>query len=222
MQLRSLLEGIIASRHLLDHPYYQRWSAGELTLDELREYARQYWHFTHAFPTFVSGIHANANEIAVRQLLLENLIEEERGPENHPELWLRFCAALGLSRDEVTASEPTEATREAIATLRELTRQGDTHEGLAALFAYEAQVPAVAKAKIEGLAKWYAIAEPRDVAFFSVHEVADVHHSQTAIEILERLCDDPAKAREAEDAAQASVDALYRFLDGVTAPMMVN
>lgn len=222
MHLRSVLEAVISARHLLDHPFYQRWSAGELALDELREYAKQYWHFTHAFPTFVSGIHANATEIPVRQLLLENLIEEERGPENHPELWLRFCESLGLDRTEVEASEPSEATRGTIATMRALTRDGATHQGLAALFAYESQVPAVAKAKIDGLAKWYGIDDPRGIAFFSVHEEADVHHARTAIEILERACDDEAKRGEAAAAAQKTVDALYRFLDGVTAPMMVN
>jgi pyrroloquinoline-quinone synthase len=215
MDVRARLERRVEARRLLDHPFYQRWSCGELTRDELREYARQYWHYTLAFPTFVSGVHANSDDFALRQALLENLVEEERGDENHPELWLRFCEALGLSREEVLSSQPNDATRALIATMRSRAREG-AHEGLASLFAYESQVPAVAKAKIDGLAKHYGMTAPRDIAFFAVHETADVHHSETSAALLERLCDSDAKRAAAEDAAQTTLDALYGFLDAVT------
>jgi len=217
MTVRARLEALVASRHLLDHPFYQRWTAGTLTRGELQEYARQYWHFTAAFPRFVSGVHAQTDELTVRQELLENLIEEERGSENHPELWLRFCEALGVSRVEAMGSEATESTRNLIATMRSLTSAGATHEGLASLFAYESQVPAVAKAKIAGLAANYAISDARDVAFFSVHEHADVVHAATAISILERVCKSEGECDEACASALETLGALYGFLDGVTA-----
>ncbi|HVR43228.1 MAG TPA: CADD family putative folate metabolism protein [Thermoanaerobaculia bacterium] len=218
MQIRIRLEEAVASRHLLDHSFYRRWSAGELSREELREYARQYWHFTLAFPTFVSAIHSGTDDLEARRLLLENLIEEERGAENHPELWLRFCEALGLTRDEVKGSEANAGTRALVETMRELTREGATHQGLASLFAYESQVPAVAAAKIEGLAKWYDMTAPSEIAFFTVHQEADVHHSATAMALLERFADDPASADQADHAARRTLDALYRFLDAVTIP----
>lgn len=211
------LDARISARHLLDHPFYQRWTAGTLTREELRDYAGQYFHYAMAFPTFLSAMHAHTDDIAVRQLLLENLIEEERGPENHPELWLRFCESLGLDREDVKSGAANDATRTLIATMRSLAREGALHEGLAALYAYESQIPAVAKAKIDGLAKNYAISAERDIAFFSVHMDADVAHSQTSREILRDLCDTPAKTVEAENAAKATLDALYGFLDSVTA-----
>ena len=216
MDVRARLEQRVAARHLLDHPFYQRWSSGELTGEELREYARQYWHYTLAFPTFVSGVHSGSDDFALRQALLENLVEEERGNENHPELWLRFCDALGLAREDVLASIPNDATRALIATMRTIARDGGTHEGLASLFAYESQVPSVAKAKIEGLAKHYAMESERDIAFFSVHETADVFHSDTSAALLERICDSEEKRAASEVAAQKTIDAWYGFLDAVT------
>jgi pyrroloquinoline-quinone synthase len=211
------LDARIASRHLLNHTFYQRWNDGTLTAGELREYARQYFHYAMAFPTFVSGMHAHTDDLATRQLLLENLIEEERGPENHPELWLRFCESLGLDRDDVQRGTANDSTRALIATMRDLAREGALHEGLASLYAYESQIPAVAKAKIEGLAKWYGISGDRDVAFFRVHMDADVVHASTAREILRDLCATDESAQEAEAAAGKTLDALYAFLDGVTA-----
>ena len=142
-----VLDARIGEQRLLDHPFYQRWTSGELTAGELREYARQYYHYALAFPTFLSAIHAHTNDIETRQVLLENLIEEERGSENHPELWLRFCGALGLPREEVTAGAPNASTRALIDTMRSLARDGALHEGLAALYAYESQIPGVAKVR---------------------------------------------------------------------------
>jgi pyrroloquinoline-quinone synthase len=167
-------------------------------------------------------MHAQTEDIETRQLLLENLIEEERGAENHPELWLRFCESLGLDRDEVKGGTANGATHALIGTLKSLTREGALHEGLAALYAYESQVPAVAKTKIDGLAKWYGIDAPRDIAFFTVHMDADVVHSATSRDLLTRLCDDDAKTAAAEHAASRTTAALYAFLDSVTAPVLVN
>jgi pyrroloquinoline-quinone synthase len=216
MTVTARLDAQIASRHLLDHPFYQRWTAGELTRGELQEYARQYFHYALAFPTFLSGMHANCDDIAVRQLLLENLVEEERGPENHPELWLRFCEALGLDRDDVRGGTMNDATATLIRCMRSLTRDGGLHEGLAALYAYESQIPAVAKAKIEGLARWYEMTAPRDVAFFSVHMEADVHHSATSRALLDRACSTDGTSEEASAATARVLEALYGFLDSVT------
>jgi len=210
------LDARIASKHLLNHTFYQRWTCGTLTREELRDYAGQYFHYAMAFPTFISAMHAQTEDIATRQMLLENLIEEERGSENHPELWLRFCESLGLDRDEVKAGAPNDATRTLIATMKSLAREGALHEGLASLYAYESQIPAVAKAKIEGLAQNYGISAERDVAFFSVHMEADVHHSQTSRELLRNLCSSETKTEQAEVATQRTLDALYGFLDSVT------
>jgi pyrroloquinoline-quinone synthase len=215
MDPAQTLDARIASKHLLDHPFYQRWTSGTLTKEELQDYARNYFHYAMAFPTFISAMHQQTEDIAVRQMLLENLIEEERGPENHPELWLRFCESLGLDRTDVKTGLPNEATKTLIATMKSLAREGALHEGLAALYAYESQIPAVAKAKIDGLAKWYGITADRDIAFFSVHMEADVNHSSTSREILRDLCDTPDKAAQAELATQRTLDALYGFLDSV-------
>ena len=216
------LQSSIRDKHLLDHPFYQRWNEGTLTKEELCDYAQQYFHYTMAFPTFLSATHANSDDLVVRQAVLENLIEEERGAENHPELWLRFCEALGLDREEVRSSTPSEATTALIGTMKNRARSS-THEGLAALYAYESQVPAVAQAKIDGLRKFYEIESARDISFFTVHLEADVLHAKTSEDLLNQLCADA----ESQDAAGSSVaetlDALDGFLDSVNRePACIN
>src|SRR5712691_5591425 len=100
----TTLDNLIAEKHLLKHPFYQLWSAGKLTLENLREYAISYYPHVAAFPTYVSGVHSGCEDAALRQELLENLIEEERGAENHPALWRRFAAALGAEDFDLAAT----------------------------------------------------------------------------------------------------------------------
>ena len=86
--------------------------------------------------------------------LLENLIDEERGGENHPELWLRFAEVLGLGREEVLADEPLPATSALVETFVHLTREAPLPSGLSALYVYESQVAEVAAVKIDGLKRF--------------------------------------------------------------------
>src|SRR5215470_9996173 len=140
-EILTTIETRIQERHLLRHPFYQAWSAGTLTLSALQEYSKQYYRQVEAFPTYVSAVHANCPSLPIRQQLLENLIEEERGAEHHLELWLRFAEALGVSRADVLAAEPLPETTTGVKTFRRLTREGSYVAGVAALLAYEAQVP---------------------------------------------------------------------------------
>jgi len=212
----SILDEKIAGCHMLDHPFYQRWSNGSLTLGELQEYAREYYHYAVAFPTFLSSIHATSSDIRVRQEILENMIEEERGPENHPELWLRFCESLALDREAVQNSSPSAETAAVIKTIRDACAQ-NTHAGVAALYAYESQIPRVSGSKIDGLAAHYGITDERAISFFRVHMEADVEHSATTGRLVSQLCDTPEKGLEAERAAGSMLQAMYRFLDQIPA-----
>ena len=137
----SALDALIAEKHLLKHPFYQLWSQGRLTTENLREYAVSYYPHIAAFPTYVSGVHAGCEDASLRQELLENLIEEERGTENHPALWRRFAGALGASESDMASAPRTPEVAEAIAEFRRTTRDGSTAEGLAALYAYESADP---------------------------------------------------------------------------------
>ena len=209
------LDAVIAEKHLLKHPFYQLWSQGKLTVENLREYAISYYPHVAAFPTYVSAVHSGCEDFGLRQELLENLIEEERGPENHPALWRRFAAALGASDSDLAAAPRTPEVAETIAEFRRSTRDGSVAEGLAALYAYESQIPEVSKTKREGLGAFYGIGDENATRFFSVHETADVWHRQVEREALGRVADTPEGREKALDAARRCCDALNRALDGV-------
>jgi pyrroloquinoline-quinone synthase len=207
------VDKLIEERSLLKHPFYQAWQRGELTLDMLRNYACQYYHHVLAFPQYVSAAYTNCPDQRDRQELLENLIEEDRGEENHPELWLRFGEALGLTRQEMIESIPLPETLRLIETMRDATKNGSFAEGATALYCYESQVPEVAKQKIAGLQQFYGIDDERGIQFFSVHIEADEWHAEVGRSFVNRYGE--AEPEVVRAAAQRSVDALWGFLDGV-------
>ena len=208
------LDETIASHALLSHPFYQSWNAGTLSADTLREYIKQYYAHVRV-PRYVSAAHAACDDIKVRQLLLENLIDEDQGDSNHPELWMRFADGMGVSRDDVRNAALLDKTRASVNTMVELTRSDDFRDGLAALYAYESQVPMVAKTKREGLAKFYNLSDERSVSFFSVHEEADIEHSRVERELLVEHCATDEQQNRAIASADSAARALWQFLDGV-------
>jgi pyrroloquinoline-quinone synthase len=128
---------------------------------------------------------------------------------------MRFAEGLGVDRGAVRNAALLETTRESVAEMMRLTRSEEFRVGLAALYAYESQVPAVAKTKREGLAKFYSIDAPRAVEFFTVHEEADVVHSRIERDLLAEHCPTEEEQTRACLAADEASRALWHFLDGV-------
>lgn len=208
------LDQQIAAKHLLTHPFYLAWTRGELSQEALRDYARQYYHHVAAFPTYLSAVHARCEDQPTRRQILQNLVDEEAGSPNHPELWLQFTDSLGLSREEVRATKKEPETAALIESFRGVCGQGENAEGLAALYAYESQIPAVSESKIDGLKKHYGFNEAKGYEYFSVHVEADREHAAAERAMLsEHVNDENAGAVRA--AADRVLNALSDLLSGV-------
>ncbi|HEX5367783.1 MAG TPA: CADD family putative folate metabolism protein [Dehalococcoidia bacterium] len=216
-EFSNIIDAIIEERSLLKHPFYQAWNAGTLPLESLREYARQYFHFEAAFPTFLSAVHARMQPGAVRQAVLTNLWDEEHGNNNHLAMWLRFCESLGLDETEVRASEPNAETRDLVDGFRAACSRGGVEEGLATLYAYESQAPRVAGTKIAGLRRFYGFDDPKSYEFFSVHQDVDVDHSATERNAIVAAATTTEARAGLEEATRSAADRLWRFLDGAYA-----
>lgn len=204
------LKAVLEERSMLKHPFYVEWTQGTLPMHKLREYARQYYHFEAAFPRYLSAIHTRTESPTIRQLILDNLWDEEHGDRNHPALWLEFAKALGVEPEEVINAELRPETRALVDHFRTAATSAPLAEALATLFAYEGQVPDIAWQKIKGLTEFYGM-QPRQFEFFSVHLVADIAHSGAEMQAIAESCtDEDAVIR----AVEVACDRLLGFLDG--------
>ncbi len=204
----------IAAKHLLTHPFYLAWTRGELSREALNDYARQYYHHVAAFPTYLSGVHARCEDQPTRREILKNLNDEEAGNPNHPELWLRFAETMGAPAAEVRATEKQPETAALIDTFRSVCRDGSTAEGLAALYAYESQIPAVSESKIDGLKKHYGCTDAKDYEYFSVHVEADREHAAAERQLLAQHVTDE-NAGDVKASVDSVLNALWDLLSGV-------
>jgi pyrroloquinoline-quinone synthase len=190
--------------NVLEHPFYQRWSMGELTREELAAYSGQYRHATAAIARLSASVAESAPE-AERAELRRHAEEEEA----HVALWDGFVEAVG---GEVAAA-PTTETQECVDAW---TMADDRLAQLVRLYAIESGQPAISQTKREGLAAHYAVGDGPGNEYFRVHEKADVDHAAEGRALIEaHLADADPDALVA--AAESAFKANWRLLDGVVA-----
>lgn len=220
------LEARIAKYDLLRHSFYKAWSAGELTRDDLREYAQDYYHHVEAFPSYLAAFALRQEEGGLRRAVLANMLEEKgEGPDadavSHHELWLDFAEGMGSSRN-LEDHQPVAEVRQLIEHFQRVANEGMPEEALAAFYAYESQVPRVAQEKERGLREMYH-ADDKTCGYFTLHATADVYHSRVWRSQLEkRAASNPETAQAALNAAENAAQSLWRALDGIEARRMAH
>ncbi len=190
--------------NVLEHPFYLRWSRGELSRSELAEYAGQYRHATEAIAR-LSDQAAEAAPEAERAELRRHAAEEA----DHVALWDGFVEAVG-------GDAGAEANAETGDCVSAWTADDGLLPSLVRLYAIESGQPDISRTKREGLAANYGIGEGQGNAYFRVHERLDVEHAEAGRELIERHlegADEDALVRAAESALRAN----WRLLDGVGA-----
>jgi pyrroloquinoline-quinone synthase len=222
------LEASIANYDLLCHPFYRAWAAGELTRDDLRKYARNYYHHVEAFPCYLAELALRLDEGELRRAVLANMCDEKgvAGKDAvshavpHSELWLDFAEGMGARRD-MRWHLPVAEVRELIRHFHRMASEGAPEEALAAFYVYESQVPRVAQEKERGLRAMYG-ADDKTCGYFTLHATADVYHSNVWRKQLEkRLEANPEAAQAALDAAENTARLLWQALDGIEAARLV-
>jgi len=220
------LEASIARYDLLCHPFYRAWAAGELTRNDLRDYARQYYHHVEAFPCYLAELALRLDEGELRRAVLANMCDEKgtsggsgKDAVPHSELWLDFAEGMGARRD-MQWHLPVAEVRELIRHFHQVASEGTPEEALAAFYVYESQVPRVAKEKERGLRQMYG-ADDKTCGYFALHATADIYHSNVWRQQLEkRIGTNPEAAQAALDAAEDAARMLWQALDGIEAARM--
>jgi pyrroloquinoline-quinone synthase len=185
---------------VLRHPFYQRWSNGELTEEELAVYSGQYRHAVEAIATISAEA---ADELPERAELRRHAAEEL----GHVRLWDGFIEAAGGD----TGDAPTVETEECV---RAWTASGELAHKLVRLYAIESGQPQISRTKREGLLDRYGFADGAGTAYFRVHEQRDVEHAAEVRELVEEVGVD-ADPDELVAAAESAFRANWRLLDGV-------
>ena len=205
----------IDSYDLLRHPFYQAWSAGELTREDLKFYAEQYFHQVSQFPTYLTSLHSRLPEGRMRRDVLANAFEEECDGVAHSELWQQFAQGMGASESIDEQGAPIREVSDLVETFQALAKDAPVASVIGALYAYESQVPRIAAEKRSGLVRHYG-ADARTCGYFTVHEIADVHHAGVWRRMISEMVEvDDARALQALEGISTAARALWTALEGI-------
>jgi pyrroloquinoline-quinone synthase len=203
VDLWSRLDDVHARWNVLEHPFYERWSAGQLSRDDLARYAGQYRHAVVALAEAADRA-AHCADFGERAELAAHAGEEAA----HVALWDAFAGAMG--GDGPQPAEPETVACAAV-------WAGDNRDllgHLVALYAIESAQPAISRVKAEGLRAHYGFAAGPATAYFDLHAERDVEHAADDRELIAaRLdgADEDALVAEAERVLQGN----WGLLDGV-------
>ena len=178
-KLVQKIDKMIEERSLLKHPFYEMWSAGELTKESLAGYSKEYFQLVKAIPSFMDPIIEKAP-----QSVLGELVENQQEEYDHVGPWIKFAAELGVSESELSEYQGLEKTNQAVSELSELMV---TYEGGAcAMYAFEKEIPKISLTKLDGLAEFYGITSDGATKYFKLHTEADIRHAASWRNIIEQ------------------------------------
>jgi pyrroloquinoline quinone (PQQ) biosynthesis protein C len=186
--------------NVLRHPFYRRWSAGELSPDELARYSGQYRHAVRA----IADVSEEAADAAPERGDLRSHAKEER---DHVSLWDGFVSAAGGEAGDA----PTPETRECV---RAWSAERDLVGSLVTLYAIESGQPEISRVKRQGLVDRYGFADGEGTAYFRIHEQLDTAHAAEARDLLTELVDVDDEDRLVS-IAESAFRANWRLLDGI-------
>ena len=187
----DVIAGIDTARerwNVLEHPFYTRWEQGELTRDELSQYAAEYRHAVVALARAARTAQLHAHEEAEHIALWDDFASELGGEQHDPLPQTRCCAdAWAAADDELGAA--------------------------AILYAIEAGQPEISATKLRGLVEHYGFSEDSPATtYFQLHAERDHEHAAEARERLEGSQD-----LRLVGLAEAALAANWALLDGVAA-----
>lgn len=198
----------IEKHSLLKHVFYQMWSEGKLTINHLQGYSKEYFQLVKVVPKFVENIFNVIADPSLKRAVGQNLKEESE----HIEPWIMFSTAMGVQRNDLTSYKGENETNMAVSTLSQLTERS-LEEAVAAMYAYEKELPKISRSKIDGLKEFYGVQSNDATKYLEIHEEVDLRHSEVWKNILKTIPEE--KQERALNAAISSLEAQNKLLDSV-------
>ncbi|MFY9489232.1 MAG: iron-containing redox enzyme family protein [Solirubrobacterales bacterium] len=202
------LEEVRSRSNVLNHSFYQRWSAGELTIDELAYYAGEYDQAVRGLAEAVVSTSDATDDVAIREALHVHAVEEA----SHIDLWKSFADAMGTPSDALGNADRPES-----AECRKVWGEAGSEgllPGLVTLYAIESGQSEISQTKLDGLREFYGFEDGPATEYFELHAELDKEHSAHSRKLIDKHLVG-ADLDQLLAAAERAFEANWKLLDGV-------
>ncbi len=181
------LEQDIMKHPALSHPFLERISEGEMTLQRARIFGTHYYYYSQHFYRFMAMVISRIPDEITREPLLLNLFQG--GGENnlelsHPALFRKFLEALGVEKSEIDSVEPLPEISVYMDCFWRICQDGNFLEALGAIGpGTEMVIPHIFKKIVAGLIKLPELSI-NDLSFFDAHIELDIEHYAKIKEVI--------------------------------------
>lgn len=185
-ELKKITKRLFKENTIEKHPLFIVLEQNKLTPLQTKEAALQIFHVVSYFPRFLSAILTNMPDYHMRMPLVENLFEEH-GRMNerlvHSETYRDFLKGLGITEEEIQASEPIISVLAYNRAITDLCLHYHYLEGLSALGVIEEIVARVSPIVGRNSGEQYGNDQ---VAHFTDHETLDISHANEIYEVISK------------------------------------
>jgi pyrroloquinoline-quinone synthase len=181
-------------KKLLDHPFYQAWTEGKITKEQLYNYADAYLELIEKIPHFWEK---SVNSLGIDTAESKEVIADEL---SHIPMWKNWSEKLEKNNNTLNLDD----------LVSELEGM-NASELLGAIHSFEVQQPEVAKTKKEGLMKFYGF-NGSDLKYFDEH-MNEEKHIKFGADIARKYANEDDFKKGFERGSELFYNGLDRFLN---------
>jgi pyrroloquinoline-quinone synthase len=216
-QFLSRLRREIETHPAVNHLFLNRLATSPFALQDYRVFAENHYPLVCVFTHYLERLLVRAPDSEAKLWLAKVLVDEYgEGSEgkDHSQMYARFLRGAGGDPDRIKAGHVPRPAHRFISEHRRIVSEAPFLEGLGAVGpGHEWAIPKMFDAVIPGLRR--AGFDEQTIAYFTLHVEQDDDHGNWLEEALERYASDELAQTQIRRGALASLEARYRFWEGV-------
>ena len=223
-QLVAEMEEMVERDHINNHPLIKHIGAGKLTIDQLRGFAKQFYFVgPKPNPRPHCAVYAHAPEdpdidrLYFEEVLLEEATGRESGTSHHLHLYHAFLGALGISVEEIKATEPMPETLALNHWRFYHALQGNWLEGIVGIAFIEGASARRNDIILNALIRDFGFRRGSDeLTYWETHGSAiEEHHGDIAPVVIRKYATAEWIQNRVRTAVRSGIDLQWLFTDGV-------
>jgi pyrroloquinoline-quinone synthase len=207
----------IETHPAVNHLFLNRLATSPFARQDYRVFAENHYPLVCVFTHYLERLLVRAPDSEAKLWLAKVLVDEYgEGSEgkDHSQMYARFLSSAGGDPERVKAERVPGPAFRFIAEHRRMVSEAPFLEGLGAVGpGHEWAIPKMFEAVIPGLRR--AGFDADVIAYFTLHVEQDGDHGSWLEEALERYADSELAQEQIRRGALASLEARYRFWEGV-------